>query len=191
MSSPQPPMDERERDDLVAYLDGELQGEEARRVEAKLAHDQKARTEADSLKRTWDLLDYLPKPPEPSPSFTNRTLEKVEPIRATGAQPRVAPDTGPQPVSPPGRWPRRFLLVAGWAAAVVLAIFGGYYAVHLAVRPAVQPTQVAQPAPEKPSERDLVRDLRVIENKRLYDPIEDRDELREIGDTFGDDGLGS
>jgi anti-sigma factor RsiW len=190
MSDPQPPMDERQESDLIAYLDGELQGEEARRVEAQLAHDRKARREADALKRTWDLLDYLPKPPDPSPSFTHRTLEKADPIRLTGAHARAALSTGTQPaVAAPRRTLRRVLLVAGWAAAVVVAVFGGYSAVHLYLRPP-ESAQV-QPGAGQPSERDLARDLRVIENKRLYDPIEDRDELREIGDIFGDDGLGS
>src|SRR4051812_46050024 len=124
MSTP-PPMDDRERADLVAYLDGELKGEAARSIETRLAQDGTARAEADSLKRAWDLLDYLPSPP-PSPDFTHRTLEKLEPIRRTAEQKKAA--TGPQPGPRRRSWPRRLALAVAWAAAVVLVAFAGYYA---------------------------------------------------------------
>ena len=66
MPDPQPFTDD-DRDDLIAYLDGELQGAAQRRVENRLVTDPTVRAEADSLKRAWDLLDYLPRP-EPSSS---------------------------------------------------------------------------------------------------------------------------
>src|SRR3954451_13737717 len=55
-------LSEQERADLVAYLDGELTGEAARALEAKITLDPQARAEAETLKRTWELLDFLPKP---------------------------------------------------------------------------------------------------------------------------------
>ena len=63
------PLKEEDREELVAYLDGELNEEAARQVEERISLDPKARAEADALKKAWDLLDYLPKP-EPSPSRT-------------------------------------------------------------------------------------------------------------------------
>src|SRR5579875_3152629 len=79
---PQPsPFSEQERADLVAYLDGELSGEAARALEAKLSLDPAARAEAEALRRTWELLDFLPRP-QPSPRFTHRTLERLSPLRA-------------------------------------------------------------------------------------------------------------
>ena len=83
MSTPSP-QHEPEQADLVAYLDGELQGEAARRVEAQLAHDGKARAEADSLKRTCGSASNLicPDRYDPSASFTHRTLDGIDPIRA-------------------------------------------------------------------------------------------------------------
>src|SRR5579884_2574830 len=75
MSKP-PPLNEEERAELVAYLDGELSGERARAVETRLSLDPAARAEADALKRTWDLLDFLPRP-EPSASFTQKTLSRA------------------------------------------------------------------------------------------------------------------
>jgi hypothetical protein len=151
------PLNGPERDDLVAYLDGELSEERSRAIEARLNVDPAARAEAEALRRTWDLLDYLPRP-EPSSSFTHRTLERLAPV--TGRQPAV------------GRWPmwKRGLFGAGWAAALVVAAVGGSTAFFLAV----------PPAPRPPGEAELVRDLMLIENKRLYDVVEDVDYLRDL-----------
>src|ERR1700676_3083783 len=104
----------QEKADLVAFLDGELKGEAARALETKLSLDPTARAEAEALKRTWDLLDYLPKP-EPSPSFTKRTLEKLAPIRSAALR-KVK-------TRPP------WLVGLGWAAATVVAASLGFFAV--------------------------------------------------------------
>ena len=83
--------------ELVAYLDGELDPAAARKVEARLAKDPAARARAAELKKSFDLLDYLPKP-EPSPTFTSRTLDKlptVKPAAVTAAPPNsVTPAPG-------------------------------------------------------------------------------------------------
>jgi anti-sigma factor RsiW len=78
---------EPERADLVAYLDGELGRETARALEAKLSLYPEARAEADALLRTWELLNYLPRP-EPSPTFTHRTLSRLALVRARERWPR-------------------------------------------------------------------------------------------------------
>jgi hypothetical protein len=72
---------EQERADLVAYLDGELSEDAVRALERKLNLHPGARAEADTLRRTWELLDFLPRP-QPSSSFTHRTLERLSPVRA-------------------------------------------------------------------------------------------------------------
>ena len=166
MSKPSP-LTEQERADLIAYLDGELQGEAARAIEARISRDPATRAEAESLKRTWELLDYLPRP-EPSSHFTHRTLDKIS-TRETRAALRQK------------RHGRRWLLGSGWAAAVVLFGLAGYLA-------AVSLVPRAQP-PEK----DLVRDLRLIENLRFYEEVETLDFLRELDqrDLFGEDTLDS
>jgi anti-sigma factor RsiW len=153
---------EQERADLVAYLDGELGGEAARALEAKLSLNPSARAEAEALRRTWELLDYLPRP-EPSPNFTHRTLSRLPSLRATQRRPAAS------------RW-RGLLWGGGWAAAVLLAALGGYAGFRWGV-------------PREPDERELVRDLRVIENKRFYDLVEDLDFLRKLDqpDLFGDE----
>ncbi len=159
-----PPLSEQEKADLVAYLDGELAGEARRALEARISLDPAARAEAETLKKTWDLLDHLPRP-GPSPSFTNRTLEKLAPIRARAVS----------------RRPRPWLIAAGWAAALLAAVAAGYVGVGLAVQPPANPDQ------------DLARDLRVIENKRYYDKIDDLEYLKQLeqSDLFGDDSPGS
>src|SRR5437764_5906332 len=121
MTTP-PPLDDAQREDLVAYLDGELDEETARALEAKLSLDSAVRAEADQLRRTWELLDYLPKA-EPSASFTHRTLDRVSALRPGGAEPAGA-----------GRR-RPWLVGLGWAAAALLAVTVGYAGVHLVYPP--------------------------------------------------------
>src|SRR5258708_29854858 len=107
---------EQERADLVAYLDGEMDENGARAMEARINSDPAIRAEAEALKRTWDLLDYLPSQ-DPSPSFTHRTLERV-----SGLQPRLA-----QAAAPAKRRPWRSVAPGlGWAAAVLLAARIGF-----------------------------------------------------------------
>jgi hypothetical protein len=65
-----------ERANLVAYLDGELADADARAIATKLAHSATARREVESLEKTWDLLEYLPRP-KASEDFTARTLSQV------------------------------------------------------------------------------------------------------------------
>ena len=161
-------LNEQERADLVAYLDGELKGEAARSLEAKLSLDPAARAEAESLKRTWGLLDYLPKP-EPSPNFTHRTLEKMAPIRVTDSM-RLARS-----------WRRPLWIGAGWAASLLVAAVIGYFCSGWTA------------SRGDTTERDLVRDLGVIENKRFYDHLDDLDFLKALDqpDLFGDDASSS
>jgi hypothetical protein len=65
-----------DRANLVAYLDGELADPDARAIATKLAHSATARREVDALEKTWDLLEYLPRP-KASEEFTARTLSEV------------------------------------------------------------------------------------------------------------------
>ena len=46
---------------LVAYLDGELDAESSLQVERRLAEDAEFRRELRQLQRAWDMLDELPK----------------------------------------------------------------------------------------------------------------------------------
>jgi anti-sigma factor RsiW len=161
------PLNEQDRADLVAYLDGELKGEAARTIETRLALNPDVRAEADALKRTWELLDFLPRA-EPSAEFTQRTVSQIAPLQAGR---NSAAGTPP--------W-RPWLLGAGWAAAVLVAAAAGYTGTRLLV-------------PKQPGEQELVRDLRIIENKRLYEQVEDIEFLRQLDspDLFGEESVGS
>lgn len=165
-----PPMTEKDRMDLVAFLDGELRGSAAHRIETRLSLDPQVRAEADALKKTWDLLDVLPRA-EPSPLFTSRTIEKLTVAKTKPTVPGVPPR--PLPWKP-------WALGVGWAAALFVATYVGF-------------AGFGRATPRGPTDMELVRDLRLLENKRLYEVIDDLDFLHELDhpELFGDDVRGS
>lgn len=61
---------------LVAYLDGELDANNRSRVEQRLAADAAFRTRLRMLQRTWDALDVLGRA-DASEAFTRTTVEFV------------------------------------------------------------------------------------------------------------------
>lgn len=65
--------------ELVAYLDGELSEEESNRLERQLANNPPLRGYADTLDRTWQLLDTLGEATA-SGEFTQRTLASLSAI---------------------------------------------------------------------------------------------------------------
>lgn len=162
-------LSEQEVEDLVAYLDGELDDAEAQKVEARLNVDQAARQETEALQQAWELLDHLPRA-EASPDFTHRTLESVQ-VRANTERMQARRQFWTR------WWPR--VVGAGWAAGLFLAFtagFLGYRNLH---------------SPE-PSDYELARELRIIENRRLYELVGDLEFLRQL-DTpklFGEEGEG-
>lgn len=160
-----PPPDEAAPDpdaELIAYLDGELDGPEAQEVEARLALDPAARTRADAYRKTFDLLDYLPRP-EPSPDFATRTLTRLQPV-ASGERRAAGSDASASPVA------RRSSLLP-WLLAGVLAAVGGYVA-HVALRPLSGRADDLSYA-----------DVRVIENLPLYLGVDDLGFLRALDDA--------
>lgn len=162
----QQPLDENDREDLVAYLDGELGEQEARALEARLHIDANARNEAESLKRAWDMLEYLPRP-EPSPNFTHRTIERLTAQQLASAQQK--------------RGVRGWLFRAGWAAAIFLAFLAGF----AATKDHLQRRQVEL-------DQQLARDLNIVENLRAFENVDDIDFLHKLAnpndqDLFGDE----
>ncbi|HZZ78517.1 MAG TPA: hypothetical protein VFE62_08365 [Gemmataceae bacterium] len=165
------PLNEDEKAELVAYLDGELDDAATQAVEAKIATDPDARAELDALKQTWGMLDYLPKA-SPSPNFTNRTMERLSLEKVGGRK------TMPMP----GRssfWLGRI----GWAAAVLMALAGGY-AAALYLFPAPQP---AAPVPDV--DQPLIENLRIVEKWRYYENVDDLEFVKKLNqsDLFGED----
>ncbi len=162
-------LSDEDRENLTAYLDGELDEEATQALEAKLNLDPQARAEADALRQTWGLLDYLPRA-EPSPSFTNRTLEKL-------SLQRKAPSTQ-LAVPPPRRWPWRAAL---GAAAVLVAAGLGLGLGHYLGRTGADDVAAA--------DEPMIQHLRIAEKWRSYEHAEDLDFLRQLAqpDLFGDD----
>ncbi|HEY4261441.1 MAG TPA: hypothetical protein VGM98_14835, partial [Schlesneria sp.] len=66
-----------QREDLVAYLDGELPDTKSQLIDQVLARSEVARHEVEALARTWELLDVLPTPKAP-PEFTERTMTTLK-----------------------------------------------------------------------------------------------------------------
>lgn len=170
-----PHLSEEDRANLVAYLDNELDEAAAQALESKLSLDPKARAEADALRRTWELLDYLPKP-EPSTDFTNKTLSKLSVLK-----PRTSTML---PVAGGVKRRRRWLLPLAWVAAVLLAVGGGFGLARL-----FTPPPAVVPVEQTDLDDHMARHLRVIENKQRYDLVEDLEFLRSLNqpDLFGDD----
>jgi anti-sigma factor RsiW len=171
--------------DLVAYLDGELDPRASRAMEKRLRADSRLRARAEAIRKTWNLLDYLPQP-EPSPSFTSRTLVKVAVLRPASlpmATAAPAPDVVEPSVRPrrPNPWPRRAL----WAAAAAAVFLVAFTASGSLGRKAV-------PEPVAVTDDQIAQDLRVVENLNLYQYGDDLAFLMGLDqpDLFGDDSAG-
>jgi anti-sigma factor RsiW len=176
-----PHLSDEERATLVAYLDGELDEQSTTAVEAKLSREPHVRAEADMLRRTWDLLDYLPRP-LPSPTFTSRTLDRISAPRRAEPRPWLL-----------RRW-RSWALGVGWAAAVLAASAAGFAGGKWLPQQPSSPAIVEIPPLEEEEREVLVRDLRVIENKRLLEHVDSLEFIAQLADDpdlFGDENLGS
>jgi hypothetical protein len=75
-SKPSPSDEESSREELVAYLDGELAPQDSSRVEKLLADDPKYRDEMVGLEKVWGALDSIPRSTVDE-SFTSTTVEMV------------------------------------------------------------------------------------------------------------------
>ena len=148
MPDESPNADPSLEEQLVAYLDGELDPKASQRIEELLANDPQVRQTLQQLDRTWDLLDELDQPPI-GDRFTQTTLEMVAVAATEDAQRAQA--------AIPRRRLRRLFIVAGSLLAAGLAGF--------------LTTAMVRSAPN----RQLVRDLPILENLdnyRLVDSIE-------------------
>ncbi len=169
------PLNEDERSELVAYLDGELDETTAAALEAKLHLNPKARAEAEQLRRTWELLDFLPKS-QPSVDFTHRTMERViAETQAANFRYRLLPHGRPM------------LKGLGWAAVILVAAVVGFGSGRLVPKP-------GEPEPPKEVAADIgpewVRDYRVIQNRRLYEHVGDLQFIKKLADPEDPDLFG-
>ena len=155
-----PPTDEQQlREELVAYLDGELDEPTRQRVEQWLARDPSAREELRRLEETWLLLDELPRA-ETDETFTQTTVEM---IALTAAGQRSRPAAGLLSRLNVGR------LAPWWLTGVwfVGAALVGFLAVALA-RP--------------DADRQLLEDLPLLEHLDAYRYAESVEFLRHLAE---------
>ena len=73
-------------DELIAFLDGELDGPEAEAMEERIANDPTIRLRAEEYKKTYGMLDFLPNR-EPSSTFTTQTMTRIQWPTTTIEQP--------------------------------------------------------------------------------------------------------
>lgn len=150
-----PRLTESQRENLVAYLDGELADEESEQINTVLAKSPTARHDVEMLSRTVELLDLLPRP-QPSEEFTRKTIAS---LRA------LAPTKPPVDFKRVAMSVRRALVLGAWMGALVLSVFAGYSLTNRWI----------------PSESDLLLDdLQVIEQFDKYREVPDMTFLREL-----------
>ncbi|MBI2823294.1 MAG: hypothetical protein HYX69_01235 [Planctomycetia bacterium] len=140
---------------LVSYLDGELDADESSRVEQAMAADPGVRQELRQLEHCWHLLDELPRT-EVDESFARSTVEMIAVKAEEDLETRQA--------ELPRRRRRAWLVAGGSIAAAALV---GYFAVSgLSNR----------------TNDELLRDLPVIENLEQYRQVDDIEFLRKLKD---------
>jgi len=142
-----------EREDLVAYLDGELPPEVASRIEERLRSDEALRDELARLERAWDMLSTLPRT-EAKPSLAKTTVEML----ALELEDDVAIR------SKTHHW-RRWL---GWGLAASTFFLAGLLGTVLAGALAPDPDAA------------LLRDLPVVERLDSYHQARSIEFLREL-----------
>lgn len=147
---------------LVAYLDGELDPQTAERVEQRLQTDPDLRHCLESHSGAWAMLDEL-QTPQTKPDFTESTLEIV----ALAAQDDVDQSRQTRPI-------QRLRRYGTLAASLAAACFIGFFCVAL-----------FRPDPN----RQLLEDLPVIERLDEYRQIDSLEYLQELSrsELFSED----
>ena len=108
---------EREGQQLVAYLDGELDDETNQEIERRLSADPEYRLRLQQLQQAWDLLDELPRLSRDE-GFTRSTVEFV----ALSARQELKET---QQWSRPGKHKTLFIRVVITVSAGILGLFLG------------------------------------------------------------------
>ena len=131
-----------QREDLVAYLDGELPAEQVQQIEQIVARSEVARHEVEALARTWELLDILPAS-KASEDFASKTMTNLKVMET--------------PFKLTEQWWfvhfRRVWAGLGWITALLVCGWLGF-----------QITRFWVPNPHE----ELLQDLHVIENLDQY-----------------------
>ncbi len=151
---------DQQLEEIVAYLDGELSGDECARVERRLASDEDFRQQLQSIDRAWTVLDELPMTTVDD-RFSRTTLSMVVEVAAEELQAK----TRALPMARRRRW------LATTFGALTAAALG-----FLVFR-------VAWPNPNQ----SLLADLAVIDNVDIYSQFKDIDFLQRLHEELGDE----
>lgn len=143
-----------EREDLTAYLDGELDEKRAAEIELKLTRSEYARREVEILSRTWDMLGLLPQP-NVSGEFSRKTMA----IARQAEEPLL--DRSKTALM----WGRRVACLSGWGIALCLAASVGYQITNRLI-------------PD--DSRLLVEEYPIIDNLDNYREVGDVEFLRQL-----------
>ncbi len=149
------PVNEDAYEQLVAYLDGELDSDSSQQVEERLARDAAYRRELQWLQRTWDVLDELPRA-DVGAEFTQTTVEVVT---LSAERELLESKTVTR---------KRQTLLWGLAGALVVAVAATSY---VAVSAFLQ----------RPT-RQLARDYPIIDNIELFTIADSVDFLHRLDD---------
>lgn len=143
-----------QRDDLVAYLDGELPEEKIQEIDQIVARSEVARHEVEALARTFELLDVLPTV-RVSDDFTTKTLASIKVME--------------RPYSVTDQWWYPPIVktakIGVWVACLVLCGWIGFQITNRWI-----PNQTDE----------ILEDLPVIENLHQYREIGDVEFLKQL-----------
>ncbi|MDP6722260.1 MAG: hypothetical protein QGF59_26585 [Pirellulaceae bacterium] len=142
-------------EDLIAYLDGEVDTQTRQKIERCLAQDPQLVHRMREHQQAWDLLDELPRE-EVSDDFAQTTLKMVAVAAASDIKENTVEN---------GRR-RRWLRVVTGASLIASSLAGFCVAAALLARP----------------NRQLLEDLPVIENLEAFQQAENVDFLLALED---------
>ena len=143
------------REELVSYLDGELDAEQSRQIEQRAAAEPHARRMLEELDRTWHMLDVLDAPVT-NEDFTRTTMEMVALAAVKDAKQAKA------------EAPRRRRRARLWGAAGLIGAAAAGFLV------------VANLAPDPNAQ--MLQDLPILENFDQYHEIDSIDFLRALNE---------
>lgn len=141
-----PRLTQEQRENLVAYLDGELEETDSQLIDRILAKSDVARHEVEALSRAWEMLDLLPRP-KASSEFTEKTMTT---LRLNEIPSNITDQ-------PWFLYVRRGAVATVWLAAIALSGIIGLLA-----------TWQWYPNPSK----DLLNELPVVKHLDIYSEVD-------------------
>jgi len=147
------PEDHALNEELVAYLDGELNRDGVSRVEDELSKNAEYRLRLMQLQQAWDLMDELPRVSSDE-SFTKSTVELIVVSAESEANATVVRRK---------TW-RNVIWVIGLLSATAAA-WGGFLLVSQF---------------NNRDNQELLRDLPLVQEIDIYDPIESMEFLKQL-----------